>query len=378
MSLTLRPTPGAPNQEISFWCVLCGSRELADTLLNVLLFIPFGAGVGLIRGVWWALATSIALSGSIECAQTFLPGRFSVFDDILANSTGGLVGALVATRAHAIRRMLLAPPRCLQLTTIMAAVAVLVATTVLSAPRPPDGVYYGQWTRDLGPIRAYPGTVLEASVGSVTLPDVRIPQQEAMKEALGRGERFKVKFIAGPTPTELSHLLAIFDDRQQGVVMLMVQREDLVFQRRTRSVPLLLDQPFIRWRGGLAVPEGDTVRIAVWQESRGLCIQIDARTRCDLSPGVEGGWRLLHRLFRAPPWLEGLLGMVWLILLSLPMGLTAKGPGRAALLGAGFALLGVLLSWHSPWLSLGSVALGAPVLGAWVGSRLRQRLVRQP
>lgn len=86
LGLTLWPTAGAPDQEMSFWCILCGSRALADTLLNVLLFMPFGAGIGLLRGVWWALAASTALSGSIEFAQTFLSGRFSVFDDILANS----------------------------------------------------------------------------------------------------------------------------------------------------------------------------------------------------------------------------------------------------------------------------------------------------
>ena len=139
-------------------------------------------------------------------------------------------------------------------------------------------------------------------------------------------------------------------------------------------MPLLLDQPFVRWRDGLAVSKGDTVRIQVWQESRNLCVQIDARSRCDLSSGVEGGWRLLHRFFPAPPLLEGLLGVVWLTLLSLPMGLTAPGPGRAVLLGAGLALLGVLLSWYSPWLSVGSPALVAPAAGAWIGSRLREGL----
>jgi hypothetical protein len=374
LSLTLWPTSGAAGQEMSFWCILCGSRALADTLLNILLFAPFGAGIGLLRGVWWALAASAALSGSIEFAQTFLPGRFSVFDDILANSTGGLVGALLATKTSRIRRLVLAPPRSRQVGSALAPAAVLLATAVLSSPHLTDGIYYGQWTRDLGRLRAYPGTVLEASVGSVPLPDVRIPQQEAMEEALRTGERLEITFIAGPPPRELSHLLAIFDDRQQGVLMLMVQRDDLIFQRRTLSVPLLLDQPFIRWRGGLTVPEGDTVRVAVWQEPRNLCMQIDARIRCDLSAGVEGGWRLLHRLFSAPSRLEGLLEVVWLILLSLPMGPTARGTGRAVLLGAGLALLGVLLSWYSPWLSVGSVAPGVPVVGAWMGFQLRTGL----
>jgi hypothetical protein len=211
-------------------------------------------------------------------------------------------------------------------------------------------------------------------VGKVPVPDTRVPVQEPLREALRAMEPLNVAFIAGPAPRELSHLFAIFDHQQQGVMLLAVAGEDLIFQRRTLSVPLLLEQPFVRWRGGLAVPEWDTVRVAVWQEPRGLCMQIDAQIRCGLSAGVEGGWRLLHRLFRAPAFLEGILGALWLVLLSLPLGLTARALRGALALGAGLAILGAFVSWYSPWLSVGSPALVAPVAGAWMGSWLRQVL----
>ena len=374
LSLTLWPATVDSQEQIPFWCILCGSRDLADAFLNVLLFMPFGAGLALLRGPWLALVGSGALSGSVEFAQTFLPGRFSTLGDLLVNTSGGLVGGLLATRMGQIRSLLLAPPRLLRLLAVLVPAVAFLASAALSSPRLPGGVLFGQWTRELGHLRAYPGTVLGASVGYVPVPDTRVPGQEPLREALATRDPLNVTFLAGPPPQERSHLFAIFDHQQQGVVMLMVVGDDLVFQRRTLSVPLLLEQPFVRWRGGLSVQEGDTVRIRVWQEPRHLCVAIDARSRCHLSSGVEGGWRLIHRLFRAPAFLEGILGALWLILLALPAGLTARGRRGALMMGAGLALLGAFVSWYSPWLSVGSPALVAPVAGAWVGSRLREGL----
>ena len=374
LSLTLWPTGVDSLEEIPFWCVLCGSRDLADAFLNVLLFTPFGAGLALVRGPWLALAGSGALSGSVELAQTFLPGRFPSLGDLLMNTAGGVMGGLLATRMGRIRSLLVAPPRSLRLLALLLPAAAFLASAALSSPRLPGGVLYGQWARELGHLRAYPGTVLGASVGDVPVPDTRVPVQEPLREALRALEPLDVTFVAGPAPQERSHLFAIFDHQQQGVMLLTVVGEDLVFQRRTLSVPLLLDQPFVRWRRGLAVTEGDTVTIRVWQGERDLCVGIDARIRCDLSSGVEGGWRLIHRLFRAPAFLEGMLGALWLVLLSLPAGVTAGGRRGALTLGAGLAILGALVSWYSPWLSVGSPALVAPVAGAWIGSLVRRGL----
>lgn len=36
LSLTLWPSSGDAQQELSFWCLLCGSRDAADGLLNLL------------------------------------------------------------------------------------------------------------------------------------------------------------------------------------------------------------------------------------------------------------------------------------------------------------------------------------------------------
>jgi len=375
VSLTLWPSSGVPQREIGFWCLLCGSRDLADGFLNLLLFVPFGAGVGLLAGPWSALLSSVALSGFVELAQTSLPGRYSTVGDLVANSAGGLLGAVLVVQARRARALVLTPPRTLRYLALLFPAVVFLATAALSAPRLPDGVYYGQWTHELGRLRPYPGRVLGATVGHLHLPDGPVPDQAGVNGALSRGVPLEVTVLAGPPPRESSHLFAIFDDRQREVLLFTVKGDDLLFQRGTLSVDLLLDQPFTRWPGGLNAAPGDTVRIRVQQRARNLCLEIGEELRCHLSAGVEGGWRLLHRLYGAPPLLAGVLGAVWLMLLAFPAGVTAAGTGRALALGAGLAFLGALVSWWTPWLAAHSPALLAPVVGAWAGNWARRWIV---
>jgi hypothetical protein len=71
---------------------------------NVLLFMPFGAGLA-----WWArgnlwrklptligiLVTSCALSFTVEFAQVYLPSRDASWDDVVMNTVGSLLGYLL-------------------------------------------------------------------------------------------------------------------------------------------------------------------------------------------------------------------------------------------------------------------------------------------
>jgi len=68
-------------------------------LLNVLLFVPFGALVVLIaRWPWWAAAlVATAASAAIEIVQ-YLPvlHREATLADVVCNGLGGLLGAMAA------------------------------------------------------------------------------------------------------------------------------------------------------------------------------------------------------------------------------------------------------------------------------------------
>jgi hypothetical protein len=82
-----------------------GNLWRADWLVNILGFVPFGAIVYWLTQptaenflARWALTigTAAGVSLAIETAQLFLPGRFSSFADLLANTLGGGLGFWLA------------------------------------------------------------------------------------------------------------------------------------------------------------------------------------------------------------------------------------------------------------------------------------------
>ncbi|MGN6743348.1 MAG: VanZ family protein, partial [Amnibacterium sp.] len=72
---------------------------------NVLFFVPVGFFGGLLlpyRMQWLAVLLGAALSGCIELSQKlFLPGRVASLGDVLANTSGALVGCIVAALVRA-------------------------------------------------------------------------------------------------------------------------------------------------------------------------------------------------------------------------------------------------------------------------------------
>jgi|SRR6188768_1184499 len=81
--------------------------EHVGYLLNVLLFVPFGALVVLIaRWPWWEAAlVATAVSAAIEIVQ-YLPvlGREATLVDVVCNALGGLLGAMAAALVLQRRR----------------------------------------------------------------------------------------------------------------------------------------------------------------------------------------------------------------------------------------------------------------------------------
>jgi glycopeptide antibiotics resistance protein len=76
--------------------------QAGDAIRNVLLFIPFGFALArlvtrpAVPG-YAPLAIGFALSLSIESAQVFIAWRTPNLFDVLWNTSGGLIGAFVAT-----------------------------------------------------------------------------------------------------------------------------------------------------------------------------------------------------------------------------------------------------------------------------------------
>ena len=84
--------------------------DLVDFLANILFFVPVGLIGALLlpRRLWWlAMPAGLLLSAALELGQAaFLPERCASWTDVLANTLGAVLGALLgmATRQAVARR----------------------------------------------------------------------------------------------------------------------------------------------------------------------------------------------------------------------------------------------------------------------------------
>lgn len=120
--LVLNPSPSAPGRAVSGVSQLVAALGLPEALadphlweflLNVVLFVPLTFLALLLwprLGVLgWTVLAAI-LSGYLELTQLLLlPTRSPTLSDVVANTLGGLLGALLATGAAALLPRLRAP-----------------------------------------------------------------------------------------------------------------------------------------------------------------------------------------------------------------------------------------------------------------------------
>ena len=108
-----RPIDGALMQLIQWlhnhglppWFITYRKVEFAA---NILLFVPFGIIVTLRahRRFWWmSVVVAAVVSGAVELAQAiFLPERVPAWSDIVANTSGAFIGALLVLALWSISR----------------------------------------------------------------------------------------------------------------------------------------------------------------------------------------------------------------------------------------------------------------------------------
>jgi hypothetical protein len=352
-------------------CLVCGEHGVADVIRNILLFMPFGAALGIARTrVSRALLIGAALSAAIELAQFWIPGRDSSVSDVVANTLGTTLGCLLP---HVGRHVLTLDDRASALLTLLFAglvCAVTASTGVLLRPAFPRSIYYGQWTPHLGHLATYRGRVLEAQLGDMPIPSTRLDSSSVMRRLLDAGAPLDVRAIAGPAVPKLASLVSVYDDSQREIFLLGPDRQDLVFRYRTRSTAWRLEQPDLRVPGALAaVQPGDTLRIAVWPDPSGYCLLHNGVRACRLGFTAGRGWSLLLFPRGLSRWFMRILDTSWIAALLVPVGFCA---GRRAMVWAGLtllvglALMPVLLGLRPspPWEWLGGLA--GVLLGMWL------------
>lgn len=106
ITLHSRPADAWRAAETPIWCLICGDLGTIDVIWNIALFVPLGAGLTLLgvpRGV--VAIVALLLSLGIEATQHLaLAGRDPSLSDIVTNTTGALVGALMVAGWSRLRR----------------------------------------------------------------------------------------------------------------------------------------------------------------------------------------------------------------------------------------------------------------------------------
>jgi hypothetical protein len=356
-------------------CIACGEVGVAAAILNTALFVPFGAALGLGRRSLWVLGfVGFAVSLGIETFQHLLPGRNPTLGDLLFNTAGTVVGVLLG---RSWRRWAL-PDDHFANYLAMGASAVIVAVMALTAyaaqPTVTDARYYGMWTPNLRHLDTYSGAVRTARVDSLAVPaGGPFGDRDAALHGLRDWSTVEVAGVAGAKTRALAPVVAVFDSARREILLVGVDREDVVLRYRRRAAAFRLMTPDTRFPGAAAdlLPAGTDLHIQARRDGASHCITVAQRERCGLGITVGQGWSLLRAAGKFPARYHPVLNAGWFALLFLPLGfwLRASGPGTVALAAA---LMAIALA-HTP-----GTLMPAPLtewMGALVGLSIGQ-LVR--
>ncbi|HSE95578.1 MAG TPA: VanZ family protein, partial [Methylomirabilota bacterium] len=326
--LTLVPHPGQEElvRATPPTCLICGELGGVDVVLNVILFIPLGLGLGLL-GVPWpaAAAACLGASGLVELLQMkAVAGRDASLSDLVTNTAGALLGVGLSRNW---RTLVLPSPRAaagLATTWGAAWLALAAATGAGLRPIPTTATWYGQWAPELGHLDRFRGQVLSARAGDAPLEPGRWDDTPAWRERLTRPD-FSVAATVrtGPAPGHLAPIVSVFDADRREVLLLGQWGDDLVYRVRMAPARLRLRNPAVRLTGGLESPPGAEVRLEGGTRGQRYILSSEGpagRRSRELPFSPHWTWALLLPYDYALGPEAGLLTALWLFGLLFPLG----------------------------------------------------------
>jgi VanZ like protein len=323
--------PGSNPPIKSHLCVICGSLGGVDALLNVALFLPLGLGLALSRARRVPAITGMCLlSAVIELAQLlFIPGRDATLGDLVMNSTGGVAGfalgscSLVLTRPSPRQAVVLAGLWSILWLGIQ---SVSAYSLVVAAP---NSIYYGQLNRRLGGFVSLDGNVLNASVGTVAIPDQRLGESDQIRSLLEDAAPVTVRFALRTQQTGTTALVRLADTEQREVALLAIRRDGLLFGVRTgatrmRLRPLLFAAENIV-PGSNTMAGADTLLATGVYSQKGVEVDLTSRMttlrrEIGLSPAIAWTTILPFQFAIEGSRREAAVGMLWVGVLLVPFG----------------------------------------------------------
>jgi hypothetical protein len=265
-----------------------------------------------------------------------IPGREPSFADVLFNTLGAAVGLALAGSAPTWRRPGARLAGVLPVAWALAATSIFALTGFLYGPAFTEDTYYGGWTPRFGHLEWYGGRVLKASLGRLEIPQGLIPRSSQVRHQLLSGAPLVVQAQAGPRPAALAPLLAIDDAHQREILLLGIDKDDLVYRHRTRAIAWGLVGPELRIHDAMReIAWGTPVTLSVVRAGDGYCVRVNTTDRCGLGSTIGTGWALLLGSQPLPLWLRPVLNVTWVAIIMFPLGLWAR---FSSMSGAGVAL----------------------------------------
>ena len=236
--LTLFPDSDSPIA--SHFCLICGSRGGVDAVLNIILFVPLGIGLGLLGArARLALSAMCVLSALIETTQFFfIAGRDATIGDVVMNTLGGALGLVIGRHAFTLLRP---SSRIALLLSVGGSIVWLAIQTVSASgfsPAIPSSEYYGEIARQLGHFEQFRGRVLHASIADVPVPDTRFADSRKVRELLDHGATVTTTVLPAGRTHDIAPIVRVADARQREIVLLAQDGDKLIFGVRTRAVVL--------------------------------------------------------------------------------------------------------------------------------------------
>ena len=380
--MTLRPVAA----QAGAVCVLCGPHAGAEAVVNIVLFIPIGAGLALL-GLRWRTAVLIGIAATvlIEVLQLALPlGRSASLLDLVTTFAGTVIGFHVSEH----RRRFAYPRSRLALRyAVTAGVAWLLILTMSAAallPSVPAGAYLAQWAPAVEGHDRYIGRVVSSHVSGVTVANGPVTASERLHVAMRQGVVTEATIVPQGAPLRLAPVLRVITTDSTEALMLGQRRDDLVFRSRVIGSALRLVTPSVAMNGVLSS------RLAT---DRGAMVVSGAREGGQLRAGAYGsevildlhagsGWMLLAPPASALQGSADAMSALWagvpLFAASYWMGRRARRRARRAgdatrMTGAsGQVLIAVPMLLTLAVAGLAGISalfgLSQPALGVWLGT----------
>ncbi len=380
--VTLTPIPEqAPGSAATpFVCLVCGERGAVDVVLNTLLFAPFAFGLRL-SGVATrrVILASVLLTALVELLQyTVVTGRDSSLSDILTNTLGGTLGAMLAGHLDTLFRPSAPAARRFAVAWAALWLGVMAVSALALRPWAPDGPFVVQWARERPPHPPFGGKVVAASLGSIPLSHGRLPAGSELPPPMRAGTtHLRVSVLTGNPAADWRPIVTLWRPGSE-VLGLHQSGHDLVFECPSQATPLSFRSVAIRLVDAFPTDSGVPLDLTaeVARQTVRLASSYGGGQSWTLGLSPSFGWSLVLPFDYALGPEVHLLTAVWLAGFMLPLGLWGRAglPVIAAVaLIAGSVVLGLAvlprLAGYPPvhWSEWAASAAGAAL--GWACSR---------